>query len=400
MSTLAFIFGFLVLLYSSLAHAACPAFNTNATLPNSQYPPDPFTFLSGAKVSSKADWQCRRTELAALLQDIELGSLPPKPAVVNATFDGRRLTVTVGENNMYSSFGVTINLPSNRSIADGPFPAIIAYGASSVPLNGTGIATIIYNNDQIASQTSQSTRGSGIFYTVYGSSHSAGALIAWAWGISRVLDALELLGPETTGIDPKHVGLTGCSRNGKGVLVAGAFEPRIALTITQEAGVGGPACWRLYNLRCKTQRCIGIPEPTDPFDSPWYRRDFPRNIAQNFAGMPFDQHELIALHAPRGLLVLENNIDWLEPVASTVCGKAGGEVYKALGVGEAYGFSLSASHNHCQFPSKQQVVLDEYLGRYLLGKGESGTGEGVFESEAGTEAERYVHWGWSTPALE
>lgn len=384
-----------MLLHITAIRAACPPFDTNTTFPSSKYPPDPFKFLFGSKVATKSDWQCRRTELVTLLQDIELGSLPSKPSLVDASISGTKLTINVEHNNKRASFSVTIQLSSNGDAADGPVPAVIAYGASSVPLNGTGIATIIYNNEQIAAQPSTSSRGQGLFYTLYGSSYSAGVMMAQTWGISRIIDALELLGTEATGIDTKRIGLTGCSRNGRSVLVAGAYEPRIALTIAQEGGVGGPACWRLYE-DCHG-RCIGIPEKTYPWDVPIFRADFPKNVEQKFDTLPYDHHELIALHAPRGLLVLENDIDVLQPVASTVCGRAGRTAYEALGVERAFGFSLRGGHEHCRMPSSQQGVLDEYLGRYLLGKT---TGrEGVFESDREQEAKAYEGWGWTTPRL-
>lgn len=80
--------------------------------------------------------------------------------------------------------------------------------------------------------------------------------MAWAWAVSRIVDALETL-PEA-GINPRKLAVTGCSRNGKGALVAGAFDQRIALTIPQESGSGGDACWRtsrdmLVNQQLVTQ---------------------------------------------------------------------------------------------------------------------------------------------------
>lgn len=396
MVALYYMFFFLAPWWFSVARATCPVFDTSARLPSSKPPPDPFTFLSGEKVITKEDWQCRRAELAALLQDIELGSLPPKPSVVNTALSGNRVNISIEHDNKKVTFDVTIKLPNNRSIADGPFSAIIAYGGPSIPLNGTDIATITYNNDQIASQVGAGSRGQGAFFNLYGSNHSAGSLIAWTWGISRVMDALELLGPDITGIDPEHVGLTGCSRNGRGVLVAGAFEERIALTIAQEGGLGGAACWHLYDeLKCR-HHCIPE-EPELPWSTPWYRKEFPQNVGYNLETLPFDHHELIGMHAPRSLLILENYIDWLQPISTTVCGKAGREVYAALGVKEAYGYSMKGNHNHCQFPSNQQAVLTQYLERYLLGK-RDGNREGVFESSAESNASHYS-WSWTTPRL-
>lgn len=60
--------------------------------------------------------------------------------------------------------------------------------------------------------------------------------------VSRIIDALETT---NTGIDLSRLAVTGCSRNGKGALVAGAFDRRIALVIPQESGSGGAGCWRI-----------------------------------------------------------------------------------------------------------------------------------------------------------
>ncbi len=68
-------------------------------------------------------------------------------------------------------------------------------------------------------------------------------MTAWAWGVSRVIDVLE--NTPTLKLDLTKLAVTGCSRNGKGALVVGAFEPRIALTIPQESGSGGAGCWRI-----------------------------------------------------------------------------------------------------------------------------------------------------------
>ncbi|KAJ4296820.1 hypothetical protein N0V90_006868 [Kalmusia sp. IMI 367209] len=382
---------YLTLLTPCIARAACPPYNTNVTFPSSSYPPDPFTFLSGEKVTTKADWQCRRAELGVLLQDNLLGPLPASPQTFNATLTNNKLTIDITNDGKKASFAVSISIPSNLPTNHHPLPAIISFGGSSVPLNETNITTITYNPDQLAST---GTRGKGIFYTLHGSSHPAGAFTAWTWGLSRIIDALFLLGPETTGIDVNRIGLTGCSRHGKAVLVAGAFETRIALTIAQEGGVGGPSCWRLYEeLRCK-KACI--PEQTDPWDETWFRASFPRRVGGGLATLPFDQHDLIALHAPRGLLVLENNIDWLQPVGATVCGKAGRAAYEALSVEGAYGFSLKGGYRHCALPDSQRGVLGDYIGRYLLDGGAE-EGDGIFESDVELQAKQYEGWGWKTP---
>jgi hypothetical protein len=97
-----------------------------------------------------------------------------------------------------------------------------------------------YNNDNIGAQDSTSSRGKGVFYNLYGSSATASAMIAWTWGVSRIIDALE--STPSANINTKKIAITGCSRNGKGALTIGAFETRIALTLPQESGSGGDAC--------------------------------------------------------------------------------------------------------------------------------------------------------------
>lgn len=218
-----------------------------AGLPNGYSPPvvsklpNPFLTASGTQVTTKAQWTCRQQEISQLMQQYELGTLPPKPQSVTASLSGTTLTINVSDQGKSISFIVTIKRPSGT----GPFPAIIAYGGPSIPVP-SNIATITFNNDDIAAQQSSASRGQGKFYTLYGTSASAGAMTAWAWGVSRIIDALAIT--PAAGIDVNHIGVTGCSRNGKGAFVAGAFDSRIALTIPQESGSGGAACWRISGI--------------------------------------------------------------------------------------------------------------------------------------------------------
>lgn len=197
---------------------------------------DPFTFLNGSNVTIQDEWACRREEIREIFQRYELG---PKPEAeeVTATFSGSALSITVQSGGKSISFSASVRAPTGN----GPFPALIALGGSSVPVPSS-VAVITYNNEDIAATN---PRGRGKFYDLYGSQHTAGGLIAWAWGVSRIMDALEQLGAEQTKINPERVAVTGCSRNGKGAIMSGAFDDRIRLTIPQEAGSGGISAWRI-----------------------------------------------------------------------------------------------------------------------------------------------------------
>ena len=86
-------------------------------------------------------------------------------------------------------------------------------------------------------------RGEHNFDRLYPNLVKNGAYSEWAWGLSRLIDGLQQLGPEVTKIDTRHIGVTGCSYAGKMALYCGAFDERIALTIAQEPG-GSGTWWR------------------------------------------------------------------------------------------------------------------------------------------------------------
>src|SRR5215470_15484548 len=221
-----------------------PPMPSFASLPTNSFLPDPFTFLNGTRVTTKAEWACRRAEIATLAQEFEYGYKPNTPySATTGSFSGNTLTVTVNDNGRTISFNASITYPTSGSA---PFPAMIGVGGASLnnsALSSMGVAVINFPNDQIAQQNNQSSRGVGKFYDLYGSGHSAGALIAWAWGVSRSIDAIEKT--PAANIDPNRLGVTGCSRNGKGALTVGAFDERIKLTIPQESGSGGSGSWRV-----------------------------------------------------------------------------------------------------------------------------------------------------------
>lgn len=229
----------------ALVHAqACPAI-PDLTSYNNTALPDPFTFANGNKVVTLEDWACRRAEISTLMQMDELGVLPDDPDLTVASFTGNTLTINVTDGGKSISFAPTITFPSGRAPAAG-WPAIIGMGGISIP-RPSSVAIINFNNEQMANQDSNpASRGVGLFFNLYGSDASAGAMIAWAWAVRRIMDALEMT--PSAKINTARVGVSGCSRNGKGALVAGAFEPRLALTIPQESGSGGTDSWRISDF--------------------------------------------------------------------------------------------------------------------------------------------------------
>jgi len=364
----------------------CSLSNTYPTV-NVAKLPDPFTTSSGAKVTTKAEFECRRQEINKILQQYELGTYPPAPDKVEGTLSGTGITVKVTVGSKSISFSAAIKKPSGS----GAGPAIIAVGGSSIPIPA-GVGTISFGNDAFAAQSGGSSRGRGLFYDLFGSSHSAGALTAWAWGIDRLIDALEQVGA-SSGIDTKRLGVTGCSRNGKGAFIAGALVSRIALTIPQESGSGGAACWRISDQQKSSGKNIQTANQIIG-ENVWFSKNFDP-YTKSATTIPADHHMLAALIVPRGLISFENDIDWLGPVSTTACMKAGRLIYKAYGVPNNMGFSLVGGHSHCQFPSSQQPELTQYINYFLLN---SGTAPGAVEKSSATVD--VTSWApWTVPTL-
>ncbi len=352
------------------APLVCPAQTGDyAAVDNSQLP-DPWTFANGQPVLTTDDWECRKKEMSKIMQQFELGALPPAPESLTATMSGTgmSLSIKVGSNTKTVTVGIT--KPSGGGSGGGP--AIITVGGSSIPIPGT-VGRINFGNDACAAQQNPASHGSGWFFDLHGKTHPAGALTAWAWCVGRIIDGLEQLGGDKTGIDPKRLGVTGCSRNGKGAFLVGTLEPRIALTLPQESGSGGAASWRVSDSEKAKGKNIQTAHQIIR-ENAWFSHNFDPYVNKTDT-IPEDHHFLPALIAPRGLFVMENDIDWLGPVSTTVTMKAGRLIYEAMGVRSNMGFALVGGHSHCSFPSSSQSDLTSYINRFLLGTGKTSDAE-------------------------
>ncbi|MEN0039383.1 MAG: dockerin-like protein, partial [Cellvibrio sp.] len=373
-----------------------PALASYANLTANAALPDPFRSINGNRITSKYDWTCRRAEVSKQAQFYELGEKPePSTATVSASASGNNITVNVQANGQSISFNATVQYPSTGSA---PFPAVIGVGGSSLNNSGLlsrGIAVINFPNNDIAEQTNGSSRGKGKFYTLYGSNHGAGAMTAWAWGVSRLIDALE----KTPGarIDVKHLGVTGCSRNGKGALIVGALDERIALTIPQESGSGGSAAWRVSDAQKSAGQNVQTLSQIVT-ENVWFRSNFSQ-FGSTATRLPFDHHQVLGMVAPRALLVLENtDQEWLGNVSTYTSAVAGREIWSALGVADRMSVSQLGGYSHCVFPSSQQAVLDAFVDKFLKGSGSGNTSIVRTSGSFSVDRARWINW--TTPNLQ
>lgn len=357
--------------------------------------PDPFERMDGTRIGRKDEWSCRRAEVSAQAQQYELGAKPPKSGTVTGSMNGNTITVDVTDGGTSISFAASVDLPSGGTA---PYPAMIGIGGISLDaqaISRLGVATITFNNSEIAAQTNASSRGMGKFYTLHGADHSAGAMIAWAWAVSRLIDVLETL--PSSPIDARRLGVTGCSRNGKGALIAGAFDERIALTIPQESGSGGSASWRVSDAqRAAGQNVQTLAQITG--ENVWFTQSFSQ-FNDAATRLPFDHHQILGLVAPRGLLVIENtSMEWLGNLSCYTSAAVSHEIWEALGVPDNMGVSQVGGHDHCRLPASQQPEVTAFIQKFLLDDAAANTAILKTDGDFAVDASAWVDW--TTPALQ
>jgi dienelactone hydrolase len=295
--------------------------------------PDLLTRSDGSKVESKETWAKRRDELRDLVLTYEYGHLPP-PAEVKVEeqtwapagdsalkgeakrkIDPVALPQGATETHLVIRTGpegkIQIPLVLTRPAGKGPFPAIIrgdlCWGrvTTQIAAEVVGRGYVLAEFDRTAIVPDENVARDVGLYALY-PQHDFGALAAWAWGFHRVVDYLNT----RDDVQKDHIAVTGHSRGGKTALLAGATDQRIALTVPNNSGCGGAGCYRYQGDKCET---IDIITKRFPY---WFQPQFSEFVGK-VDRLPFDQHAVKALVAPRALLSNEALGDeWAIPAGS------------------------------------------------------------------------------------
>jgi hypothetical protein len=371
------------------------------TLPPITFLPDPFLMADGkTRMTTREQWRCRRAEIKAILEKYDDGEKPGKPEKFEASLSGNTITMKCGVGSNNITLTATISRPSGAP--NTPIPAIIGINGAtgSLPANlfsSRGIATITFSTDQIMANGFSSTpRSQGNFYKLYPQT-TAGSMIRWAWGVSRVIDALEVL-PEAK-IDLSRIAVSGCSYQGKIALYAGAYDERIALTLPQESGGGGTISWR-YADKLDGPGDKEVEGLHHAQGAPWYAEVLykyqPENVSPNT--LPYDHHELIAMIAPRAVLCIESSkIYRMGAEAARVDALAARRVWKALGVPDRMG-ATEENTDHCVWANGFTADIEAYLDKFLLGK-KDGKSTDILRSKF-TSIDTATWIPWETPELK
>lgn len=170
-----------------------------------------------------------------------------------------------------------------------------------------------------------------------------GAIAVWAWAYSRAVDVL-VADPR---IDASRIAVWGHSRNGKSALLAAAFDPRIAAVIAHQSGKGGATLTDSHDGESVAQITGAYPH--------WFAKNY-ATFAGREAEIPVEQHQLLALIAPRPILLGNAKRDkWSDPPAAFRAAQGADAAYELL---QAQGLDQ---------PSMTKANLDARIAYFIRG---------------------------------
>jgi len=184
-----------------------------------------------------------------------------------------------------------------------------------------GFALVLIATREIAPDEQNSNRPKVMdYFDDWGKDDSMGALQAWSWGCSKAVDYLEKR-PE---IDTKHIAVVGHSRGGKTALLAGAMDERFELVVSSCSGNSGAAISR----GCTGETIKDIIGAA-PY---WFDRNYRKYVGHENE-LPFDQHQLIALSAPRYVYVSSATEDaWATPKNELLSCRLASQYFELYGI--------------------------------------------------------------------
>jgi (4-O-methyl)-D-glucuronate---lignin esterase len=320
--------------------------------------PDLMLMNDGTKITTPAQWRKRRAEMKQILEYYLTGITPPAPGnvkgkeiksqmVMEGKVKYRLIHLTFGPKESLSlDVGVftpavggpftTLIMPGGTPPGATPLPrlpqglgqgtgvdALLAVGsdkpasppgppadaetiAARNPALAHGFAFVTFNNSDCGEDTTlRNADGSWAFrttrfYPAY-PNYDWGLLAGWAWGVSRIVDYLQT----DPSIDKTKLIVSGVSRTGKSALIAGAFDDRIALVAPVASSGGGTPAFRFSGAEHGGKE--GLSEMMKKYPN-WFSPHLHEFWGQA-EKLPFDQHWLIALAAPRPFIALEGTSD-------------------------------------------------------------------------------------------
>ena len=285
---------------------------------------------AGDKVTDVATWEkVRRPELLDVFLENEYGRRPvERPDTLafetaepdRLMMDGKaiRKRVRASWKGPYGSQGFVFTAFIPVSAKERPVPGFILICNRPAAANidpervkrsefwpaeeivARGYAALAFWNGDVAVDNARSncTQGVHACWAKERTANSWGALSAWAWGASRVLDWVET----EPLLDAKHFGVVGHSRGGKTSLLAGVTDTRFAMACVNDSGCSGA---KLNHIELPKSESIARISKVFPH---WFCLNYRKFVGKEFE-MDFDQHMLVALMAPRAVAIASASKD-------------------------------------------------------------------------------------------
>jgi len=284
--------------------------------------PDPLICTDGTAVKSAQDWSYkRRPELLDLFSEHMFGKMPEDPGPIHVDVIDKdiamegRATRKMIQFTFWGNFGTfkfkmalftpnrikdrcpvflllnsedwnIIDPDRNIRSEEWPVEMVIDRGYAIAAIRFQDVSPDI--SPALNSNINQYKQG--LINAVYGKSplpkNGFRSIASWAWAGSRAIDYLE----NDINIDRSKIAIIGHSRGGKTALWCGANDPRIALTISNQSGCSGAALSRRKKGELLKDINIRFPH--------WFCENY-HSYNGKEDDLPFDQHELVALLAPR-----------------------------------------------------------------------------------------------------
>ena len=356
--------------------------------------PDVLTMEDGRRVVDASQWGDRRAEIVERFEESVYGRIPANTPQVHWEVIAQT-TQTIGgiptvtnhlvghaDDPAYPELSVNIRVSYTLAVeTTSPRPLVMMIDGRALSNNANPLAApprwaqqAIENGwafgfidpSSIQPDNSQLLRAGIIGLTNRGKARTPGqwgAMRAWQWGISRLIDHFERA--QGTGVDASRFTIAGLSRYGKAALVAQAFEPRIAAGLTGSSGAGGTKLHR--RLYGETIENLAMPQMYHWFAGNFlrYSAALPVEMNQTVADMPVDSHQLIALCAPRPCFIsygspMGGEAEWVDARGSYMAGVLASDVYGLLG-GEGFGGSEGLMYQ--QMPAVNSLVGDDLAWR-------------------------------------
>lgn len=356
---------------------------------------DPFVFNDGSRVITKEDWQRRRDELYKTAVEMQFGTMPPKPEFIEVEpvcygtvqifriITGTRQSPVVFYMHIFKACKSGSKAPA---VISGDLCFERVYNKEWIgTFTQNDINLVLFNRCELAPDLSQyhldilDNQDSGEYHlgkemwdemtngNCQGQVKKAypeytfGAIGAWAWGYSRVVDALEILNCA----DMNLIAFTGHSRGGKTAALAGIMDRRAAIVNPNATCQCGCSSYRIH---ADMELDDGTIESSERLSNIY--RQFPawlgpemKAYIDNEQNLPFDSHEFKAMIAPRILFVSEAAHDApANPVGSWQTTEAAMEVFRFLGCEEnLVWYFREGTHNQTPEDLGQLVNLIDHV---------------------------------------